>query len=104
MTLIDLVLTRAIVDREPVDEADSFAVADGQAFAFARIENPGPTAKVYFVWYRGDRVQANVGLDVKTSARWRTWSAATLKPGSWRVQVLSPDGDVLGERRFVVEP
>lgn len=104
MTLVDFVLTRAIVDREPVGDVETFAAADGQAFAFARIENPGPSAKVYFVWYRGDQVQANVGLEVKTSARWRTWSAATLKPGSWRVQVLSPDREVLGERLFVVQP
>lgn len=104
LTLIDFVLTRAVVDREPVDDVETLAVADEQAFAFARIENPGPAAKVTFVWYQGDEVQSNVDLDVKTSARWRTWSAATLEPGSWRVQLLSSDREVLGERLFVVEP
>lgn len=104
MALIDFVLTRDIVDREPVDDLDSFSVADGRAFAFVRIKNSGPPAKISFVWSYGDAVRATVDLDIQTSARWRTWSAITLLPGSWRVEVVSANQVVLGERVFVVEP
>ena len=104
ISLIRLVLTRRIVDREPSGTVTSFSAADRQAFAFVRLSNPGPPTEVSFVWYRGNSKRSIVKTDVGTSRAWRTWSSVRLSPGSWRVKILSPDGRLIGEQGFVVEP
>ena len=104
VSLIRLVLTRRIVDREPSGTVKSFSAKDRQAFAFVRLKNPGPPTEVTFVWYRGKSMRSVVKTDVGTSGAWRTWSSVRLTPGSWRVDVLSPDGRLIGEQSFVVGP
>ncbi|MCX5752763.1 MAG: DUF2914 domain-containing protein, partial [Candidatus Krumholzibacteria bacterium] len=41
------------------------------------------------------------------SASWRTWSSKKILPewqGTWRVDVLAPDGEVLKSGSFAVKP
>lgn len=98
----DFVLTRGIEAREPVDAAESFAVTDQQAYAFARIANDGQPTTVVVRWRYEDEVHAEVDLTIGTSTAWRTWSSANLKPGHWNVELIAPDGLVLAERSFTV--
>lgn len=102
-TVVDLVLTRGIEDREPLDAVRSFSPGDTRAFAFARIANPGAPRQVSFVWIYRESVHATIDLEVGTSPNWRTWSSVELLPGTWRVQMVSRGDVVLAERAFVVE-
>jgi hypothetical protein len=64
------------------------------------------TTAITQVWYYNDREIARVELAVK-SASWRTWSSKKILPewqGIWRVDVLSPDGEVLRSGSFAVKP
>ena len=102
VSLLELVLTRNVVDREPSDEVEAFTLSDGSAFAFARVRNVGPPGKVSFVWYRGTETLSIAKLAVGTSGAWRTWSEVDLLPGFWRVEVYSPAQELIGERSFFV--
>ena len=104
VSLSGLVLTRRIVNREPSGTVKSFSAADRLAFVFVRLNNPGPPTEVSFVWYRDELKQSIVKAKVGRSRAWRTWSSARLSPGTWRVDVLSPDGSLIGEKSFIVAP
>ena len=104
LSLTSLVLTRRIVNREPSGSVKSFSAGDRLAFVFVRLNNPGPPTQVSFVWYRDNSKHSIFRTRVGTSRAWRTWSSVRLSAGSWRVDVLSPDGSVIGEESFVVAP
>lgn len=99
----DFVMARDVVDREPIGMTTTFSPQDGRAFAYAKIDNPGAPTHVSFVWLYDDALYATVDMEIGTSVRWRTWSSAELSLGAWRVQIVSPDGDVLSETAFTVE-
>lgn len=96
----DFVLSRNIVEREPVDVTDSFMPADQQAYAFARVRNHGAPTSVSFVWHRDNAHHATIHMNVGTSDAWRTWSSIKLQPGLWSVQLVSDDGRILGQKSF----
>lgn len=98
----DFVLTHGIAQREPTDNIQSFAVQNNKVFAFARLNNTGVPTMVNFVWHYGGELHATVSLDVGTSAGWRTWSSARLRPCDWRVELVDADGMVLSEKPFTV--
>ncbi len=98
----DMVVTHGIYDREPIDTADSFVPSDERAFVFLRINNTGLPTTVKVRWIYNDVTHAEVNLNVGTSASWRTWSSANLKPGLWSVRVMDNTGSTLGERDFFV--
>lgn len=98
--LNDLLLSRQIVDREPVEVTESFSVSDDEAFAFARVNNPGGPTSISFVWHRDNHHHATIHMNVGTSSAWRTWSSVKLQPGLWSVQLVSENGLVLGQRSF----
>ena len=100
----DFVLSHGIHDWEPISDTDSFHVMDGEAFAFARIQNTGDPTTVSFVWEYGKTHYATIPVNVGTSPGWRTWSTAKLRSGNWRVKLLDADGEVLLEKAFTVEP
>jgi hypothetical protein len=99
----DFVMARDVVDREPAGATTTFSPQDGRAFAHAKINNPGAATQVSFVWLYDDALYATVEMEVGPSVRWRTWSSAQLSLGPWRVQIVSPDGEVLAENAFTVE-
>lgn len=98
----DFVMTHDIDAREPTDNTLSFAVHDGKAIAFARINNSGAPTTVDFVWFYGDEPHGTVTLNIGTSPGWRTWSSANLRPGDWRVQLVDASGELLMENSFTV--
>ena len=98
----DFVLTRDIAGREPIDNIRTYGPADGDAIAFARLDNGGARTTVTFRWYFGGQEHAEVQMPVGNSPGWRTWSSANLRPGSWRVELVDANGIVLTEARFWV--
>lgn len=96
----DFLLSRTIVDREPAEITESFSASDDQAFAFARVSNPGAPTSVSFVWHRDNHHHATIHMNVGTSSAWRTWSSVKLQPGLWSVQLVSENGQVLGQKSF----
>ncbi len=98
----DFVMTREISGREPVDTVRTYGPQDGDAFAFARIDNSGAPTTVTFKWHYGGNDYAEVQMPVGTSPGWRTWSSANLRPGAWRVELIDANGVVLMEERFRV--
>ncbi len=98
----DFVLTRAIEAREPIDLVEDFTLADRTGFAFFRVFNDGPPARMTAVWMYQGQVHANVELTIGTAEGWRTWTSANLKPGGWSVQLRDAGGTVLAERSFAV--
>lgn len=96
----DFLLSRTIVDREPAEVTESFSASDDEAFAFARVNNPGAPTSVSFVWHRDNHHHATIHMNVGTSSAWRTWSSVKLQPGLWSVQLVSENGQVLGQKSF----
>ncbi len=103
MMVRDFVLTNGIYEREPVNNTETFMTSDGTGYAFARINNEGEPSNVSFVWHYEGNQHASVDLTVGTSGSWRTWSSINLKPGDWRVQLVTKDGRVIAERTFTVD-
>jgi hypothetical protein len=103
MMVRDFVLTNGIYEREPVNTTEDFMTSDGTAYAFARINNDGEPSKVSFIWQYQGSEHASVDQTIGTSGSWRTWSSVNLKPGDWRVQLVTEDGRVIAERTFKVD-
>jgi hypothetical protein len=59
---------------------------------------------VEHVWYRDDVEVSRHYLPVGAGRRWRTWSRHQVSPGHYQVQVLGPDGALLRDIEFTVEP
>ena len=98
------VLTREVVDREPVNvfKADVRfnEFTDTMAF-FSELKNL-QGQKVKHVWRYEDEVQASIELDI-TSPRYRTFSNKTILPeqvGNWRVDVVDEQGRLLAQKEF----
>ncbi len=61
-----------------------------------------PAGFIEHVWSRDGVEIARQVLPVGSGRRWRSWSRHTVKPGSYEVRLIGPDGTVLGKTRFEV--
>lgn len=98
------VLTREVVDREPVNvfKADVRLNEFTETMAFfSELKNmQGQTVK--HVWRYENKVLAIIELGV-TSPRYRTYSNKTILPeqvGNWRVDVVDEQGHLLAQKEF----
>lgn len=104
--LARFVLTRAIEDREPVDEGVSFKPGE-RVYAFLEVANPNGSE--YALNLRWAAEEEDLGeptaLTIGTSPRWRTWSwlRAPEKAGSYRCFIETEDGQQMAEIPFRVE-
>ena len=104
LQVADLVVARAVVDRQPQDGGTSFTADVGTLFCWNRITGAEGETQVEHVWYYDDQEVARVPLRIAGSS-WRTWSSKTIPAeatGSWRVDVVGPDGTVLKSESFTV--
>lgn len=100
----DLVLARAVVDREPQNGGTSFPADVGAVYCWTRVTGADAETQVEHVWYYNDQEVARVSLRVAGSP-WRTWSSKTIPSeatGSWRVDVVGPSGAVLKSEAFTI--
>jgi len=106
MTVEEMVFCTAVQDRAPSGVDTAFASIVENVFCFSRVAGAADTVSVTHVWYFGDREMGRVELPVRAST-WRTWSSKKILPewqGVWRVDILSPAGDVLKSATFAVRP
>ena len=78
-------------------------VVPGPLVFYTRVRSARADAVVHR-WYHGSTLRQSVRLAIGTNTRdgYRTYSRQTVKPGDWRVEVRSADGNLLDERRFSV--
>lgn len=102
LEVVEVVLTTAIVEREPVDKVEVMPSQVGKLYCFTRITGADEATLVYHLWYRGEELLSRVALPVRSSD-WRTWSQKSLQadpPGEWRVEIRDADGKFLQQAVF----
>jgi hypothetical protein len=83
------------------------AQAPGRMYFYTRVASPRDTT-IEHRWYRGDRLAQRVSLRIRANqAGFRTYSQMAISPdraGSWKVELRTQDGQVLGEDTFEIRP
>ena len=105
VTLVAAELCRSLSTNERNWRCDRVgnAVAPGPLVFYTRVRS-ARAGTVMHRWYHGDTVRQSVRLAIGANASegFRTYSRQTVKPGDWRVEVRSADGNLLAEQRFSV--
>jgi hypothetical protein len=77
----------------------------GRLYFYTRVASPRDTT-IEHRWYRGDRLEQRVSLRIRASPEgFRTYSQMGISPdraGSWKVELRTEDGEVLGQETFEV--
>ncbi|MEX0685451.1 MAG: DUF2914 domain-containing protein [Balneolales bacterium] len=102
LVLLEFVICKDVIEREPVDIVQSYSMEDERAWSFARISNPGKMRSFTFVWYYNDDVFYEFETKIGRSPNWRTYSSVALQPGVWKVELHNEDGEKMNEVRFHV--
>jgi len=94
-----------IKDREPsgTPENAEFKAEVGMVYFWTEIIAKDVPTTVKHRWALGGKQAAEIELAVK-HPKTRTWSAKKIAPGSWKVEALSPDGEVMKAVEFKVVP
>lgn len=101
----EIQMSASVEDRLPRGAASSFSPGIERVYCFTKLKNSGESSKVIHVWYYKDKEMARVELAVR-AATWRTWSSKRILPswtGEWRVDVVSPVGNVLSSISFEIK-
>jgi len=101
-----MAICTGIENREPVGASTNFFEPSQKLYCFTRIEGAADTLTVTHVWYFEGEKKGLKDLAVK-SMSWRTWSSKTMLnswSGTWRVDILGPDGEVLKSQEFIYKP
>jgi hypothetical protein len=79
------------------------SVAPGLLVLYTRVRSARADTVVHR-WYHGGTLRQSIRLAIgaNTGEGYRTYSRQTVKPGDWRVEVRSADGNLLNEQRFSV--
>lgn len=91
---------------EPIGAGISFPNSIGELYCFTRITGALTPTTVTHVWYFEDTERGRMDLAVN-APRWRTFSSKIIQPheiGSWRVEILDSEGDVLKLIQFITTP
>ncbi|MGM5484230.1 MAG: DUF2914 domain-containing protein [Nanobdellota archaeon] len=94
-----------IADRTPIGTGDNFSGSLEKIYCYTEVANKGKPVTISHVWYYNDQKVGKVYLDIGKSSGWRTWSSKKILKswtGWWRVEVLSPAGEILETKDFVV--
>lgn len=100
-------LTHRLRHREPVDDIQTLHLNGGSKRIYFFTELHGfANQSVSVNWYAGDRRITQISLKIG-AGQWRTNAEKLLRQrdaGTWRVVLRNQSGEVLAERRLVVEP
>ena len=96
------VAATGVENREPVGEASEFDASVGTVYCWSKILAESVPTSVKHVWYAGDQMVFEKTLDIKFPST-RTWSAKSVKSGSWRVDITDEAGTVLSSVSFTVK-
>jgi len=93
-------------DLEPEGVGVSFDPSVGKLYCFTKVIGALTPTQIAHVWYFNDTERARINLSVN-SPSWRTCSSKIIQSheiGSWRVDVLNSDGNILKMIQFIVKP
>ena len=96
------VFTTEIVDREPVNDLNSFSTDIKQIYFFTDIRNMSGN-RVTHRWLHNGETRAEISFNVG-GPRWRVYSSKNLVAewvGDWTVKVVDSEGTVIHEDSFV---
>lgn len=95
---------RIVENRAPVGTDSIFPDTVGRVFCFTKVSGAAEPAMISHVWYFNEKQISRIDLEVK-SKTWRTWSYKKIPKGwigTWRVDLVSSDGEVLQKAQFTV--
>jgi hypothetical protein len=101
----DIQICTSVEDRVPVGVDTMFSSDIEKLYCFTRLKCGQDVNTVAHVWTYNDKEMARVELTTRAKT-WRTWSSKRILPawkGKWRVDVVSPDGDVLASKDFEIK-
>ena len=105
ITIAKHVVCSSIDNRSPVGESSSFSSGTERIWFYTEVNlGAGLEESITHKWYFNGKELSSVQLKVK-GPRWRTYSYQTYgawMKGSWKVEVISSGGDVLGTKEFTV--
>ena len=108
LTTIDSGICTDVVDHKAAGIGEVFKRDVGKLFCFTRVLGPYLEEKgqhVVHVWYYGETERARITLPVRSS-NWGTYSSKIIRPfetGDWHVDVLDPEGEVVGVFQFYIK-
>ena len=105
ITIEEMQICSSVEDRKPIGISTIFSADVDRVYCFTKLSSNLDTTSVSHVWYYNEKEMANIELKIKAKT-WRTWSSKRILnnwTGNWRVDVLSPSGEVLATKDFVVE-
>lgn len=97
-------VTTEIVDREPMNNGAAFSASMGPVYYFTEVNGAHTPTHISHIWYYKGTQIAEVPLSVE-GPRWRTWSSKRILQewaGSWSVEAVDADGNVLSSKAFDV--
>jgi hypothetical protein len=101
---IESQLCRSVLEREPVEPAESFSADVGQVFLWTKVTGATDSAIIKHVWFYGEQEMATVELPVRSSS-WRTWSSKNILPqwvGNWQVKIVDAEGNIFKSVSFTI--
>jgi hypothetical protein len=105
LAVAEIVITSTVMDRQPGESLDKVDSNVGRLYCWMRVTGADGEITIEHVWYKDDVEMARVPLNV-AGTNWRTWSSKNIEEtwtGSWRVDVVGPDGTVLESASFTVD-
>jgi len=108
LSVVRLVTSPQVENREPQLAASSFAPDEERVYAFVEAKNESAVPKKLRVHFIGpeEKVSGGIELDIPASSpRWRTWAYTrhAKTPGLWRVEVRDEGGALIGALPFEIE-
>lgn len=101
VTVEKMAIGTGIKDRELQGEAVTFDAAIGRIYCWTRLKGATLPAAVKHVWHLDGKKVFEISLPVNFP-RTRTWSTKSVRPGAWKVEVLTESGEVLQSVEFTV--
>lgn len=104
-TIKRMVISKDVVDREPVGVGDFFSAATEKVYCFLEAADIETDMQVSIVWYWSNQEMARVALPIRKGHRWRTYSSKKLLglKGNWQAELQDSSGIVHSSVSFVVE-
>lgn len=98
-----LILSTDVVENEPVDTVQAFAVSvDQRAYCHARIFNGLGETTVTMQWFHDGQLVLDRPITITESNGYRIYTSVETASGKWEVRVLGPDEGVLASKRFSI--
>ena len=102
----DMKICKSIYKRTPVGADVVFTNNVDSLYCYTRIQNTGAKKEVKHVWYFEDQIMTQVRYNVRKSNIYRSWTKKTIlshQVGRWRVDVLDPNGTIIGSKKFKIK-